>query len=87
MTTIKNEHIVWAYGELSQGKPGDVVVICGLTEQGLQYLKNSPGMTLTIDPPGDGFRNIKQIIVFHEKDKATLKERIRQGGAVVSEVN
>lgn len=87
MATIKNEHIVWAYGELEAGKPGDVVVICGLTEQGLQYLRNSPGMTLTIDPPGDGFTNIKQIVVFHEKDKATLKQRLRESGMLVSEVN
>lgn len=87
MATIKNEHIVWAYGELDAEKPGDVVVFCGLTEQGLQYLKNSPGMTLTIDPPGDGFRNIKKIVVFHEKDKATLKERFRESGVMVSEVN
>ena len=86
MTTIKNEHIVWAYGELTD-QPGVVVVICGLTDDGLKYLRNSPGMTLTIDPPGDGFRNIKQIVVFHEKDKAMLKQRLRESGVLVSEVN
>lgn len=86
MATIKNEHIVWAYGELTE-EPGRVVVICGLTDDGLKYLRNSPGMTLTIDPPGDGFRNIKQIVVFHEKDKATLKQRLRESGLLVSEVN
>lgn len=87
MASIKNEHIIWAYGEVADGRPGEVVVVCGLTEQGLQYLRNSPGMTLTIDPPGDGFRNIKQIVVFHEKDKATLKQRLRESGVQVSEVN
>lgn len=86
MATIKNEHIVWAYGELTD-QPGVVVVICGLTDDGLKYLRNSPGMTLTIDPPGDGFRNIKQIVVFHEKDKAMLKQRLRESGVLVSEVN
>lgn len=84
MASIKNEHIVWAYGELTTGGQ---VVICGLTEQGLNYLKDRPGMTLLINPPGTGFPNVKQIIVFHEKDKATLKERIRQSGIPVSEVN
>ena len=86
MTTIKNEHIVWAYGELTD-QPGVVVVICGLTDDGLKYLRNSPGMTLTIDPPGDGFKDIKQIVIFHEKDKATLKARLRESGVAVSEVN
>lgn len=87
MASIKNKHIVWAVGELNAGKPGEVVIVCGLTEQGLQYLRNSPGMTLTIDPPGDGFRDVKQIVVFHEKNKATLKQRLRESGVQVSEVN
>lgn len=84
--SMKNEHIVWAYGDVTD-EPGKVVVVAGLTEQGLQYLKNSPGMTLVINPPGDGFKDVKQIVVFHEKDKATLKQRFREAGVQVSEVN
>jgi hypothetical protein len=85
MTTIKNEHIVWAYAEREDGK-GQVVIV-GLTEQGLKYLRNTPGQTLLVNPPGNGFANVTQIVVFHEKDKATLKQRLRQAGMPVSEVN
>ena len=85
MTTIKNEHIVWAYAERDDGK--GQVVVCGLTDQGLEYLKDTPGQTLVIDPPGNGFANVTQIVVFAEKDKATLKERFRQSGKLISEVN
>ena len=85
MRKIKNEHIVWAYAEREDGK-GQYVLV-GLTEQGLQYLRNTPGQTLLVNPPGDGFSNVTQIAIFHEKDKATLKERLRQAGSLVSEVN
>lgn len=84
MTTIKNEHLIWACAEREDGK--GTVVFIGLTAQGLQYLKNTPGQTLLANPPGSGFTNVTQIAVFHEKDKATLKERFRQSGVPVSEV-
>lgn len=86
MATIKNEHIVWAYGEITD-KPGQVVVIVGLTDQGLKYIRNTPGQTLLVNPPGDGFANVNQIVVFYERDKATLKETLRKAGVTVSEVN
>ena len=85
MASIKNEHIVWAYAERADGN--GQVVLCGLTDQGLQYLKNSPGQTLLVNPPANGFSNVTQIAIFAEKDKATLKERLRQAGTIVSEVN
>jgi hypothetical protein len=85
MSTLKNEHLVWAYAERADGT-GQVVVI-GLTEQGLKYLRNTPGQTLLCNPPGTGFANVTQIVVFHEKDKATLKKRFREAGVEVSEVN
>ena len=83
--STKNEHIVWGYGEREDGK-GQVVLV-GLTDQGLQYLKSNPGQTLLIDPPGGGFANVTQIVVYAEKNKATLKETLRRGGVPVSEVN
>lgn len=83
--SIKNEHIVWAYADRKDGD-GQVVIV-GLTEQGLKYLKNTPGQTLLVNPPVSGFANVTQIVVFHEKDKATLKERFRQAGTLISEVN
>lgn len=85
MTSIPNEHIVWAYAEREDGK-GQVVIV-GLTDQGLAYLKNAPGQTLLVNPPGNGFANVTQIVVFAEKDKATLKQRFRESGVLVSEVN
>ena len=85
LPSIKNEHLIWAYAEREDGV-GQVVII-GLTEQGLAYLRNSPGQTLLVNPPGTGFANVTQIAIFHEKDKATLKERFRQAGVLVSEVN
>lgn len=83
--TIKNEHIVWAYAEREDGQ--GQVVICGLTDHGLQYLRDSPGQSLLVNPPGNGFANVTQIAIFHEKDKATLKQRFREAGKIVSEVN
>lgn len=85
MATIKNEHIIWAYAEREDGN-GQFVVV-GLTEQGLKYLRNTPGQTLLVNPPGKGFSNVTQIVIFHEKDKATLKQRFRESGIQVSEVN
>jgi len=85
MSTIKNEHLVWGYADRADGD-GKVVII-GLTEQGLKYLQATPGMTLLVNPPPSGFAHVTQIVVFHEKNKATLKERFRQTGLVVSEVN
>lgn len=84
MASIKNEHIVWGYAPTEGG--GHVVLI-GLTEVGLDYLRTQPGQTLLANPPGRGFANVTQVVVFHEKDKATLKERFRQAGMPVSEVN
>ncbi len=88
MATIKNEHIVWAYADLEDGS--GKYVILGLTDQGIAYLKAGEGRekkTLLANPPGDGFMNVKQIVIFHEKDKATLKERFREADVIVSEVN
>lgn len=88
MSSIKNEHIVWAYADQRDG--AGKVVILGLTDEGIAYLKAGDGAdkkTLLANPPGSGFANVTQIVVFHEKDKATLKERFRQAGVAVSEVN
>jgi hypothetical protein len=88
MSTMKNEHLVWAYAEREDGA-GQVVII-GLTDEGLDFLRAGVGSakkTLLVNPPGKGFSNVTQIVFFHEKDKATLKQRLRESGHVVSEVN
>jgi hypothetical protein len=82
---MKNEHLVWAYGERKDGA-GQFVII-GLTDAGLSYLREHPGQTLLTNPPGQGFTNVTQIALFHETDKATLKQRLREAGVVVSEVH
>lgn len=80
--------IVWAYGEREDGH-GQVLII-GLTDAGLELLKAGTGTdkkTLYVQPPGRGFVNVTNVIIFHEKDKATLKQRLREAGLAVSEVN
>lgn len=84
---MKNEHLVWAYGELDNGA-GQVVII-GITDDGLSFLRAGSGMekkTLVVNPPDRGFENVTQIVIFHEKDKATLKQRLREAGVVVTEI-
>lgn len=85
---MKNEHIIWAYAERTDGA-GQVLII-GVTDLGLAHLKAGEGaskQTLVIHPPGKGFANVTQVVVFHEKDKAALKAKLRESGMVVSEVN
>lgn len=82
---MKNEHIVWAYADAADGK--GKVVILGITDAGLDFLKATPKKTLLANPPGHGFDNVTQIVVFHEKDKATLKQRLAEAGTLVSEVH
>lgn len=80
----KNEHIVWAYGDKDDGT-GQVLIL-GLTDVGIDYLKGEQ-KTLVVNPPGKGFANVAQIVVFYEKDKASLKEKFRQAGVQVLEAN
>jgi hypothetical protein len=85
---MKNEHIVWAYADRTDGA-GQVLVI-GLTDEGLEFLRAGVGTekkTLLVNPPGKGFANVTQVVVFHEKDKATLKARFHQAGVLVSEAH
>ena len=85
MATIKNEHIVWAYAEREDGK-GQVVIV-GLTPTGIGHMDSAPGESLVINPPGHGFANVTQIIVFTAASKAELKHIIRSACVTVSEVN
>lgn len=88
MASIKNEHIVWAYGERDDGT-GQVLIL-GVTDTGLAYLKAGEGAekkSFVVNPPGRGFANVTQVILFHERDKATLRRRLHESGFIVSEVN
>jgi hypothetical protein len=85
---VKNEHIVWAYCDLDDGT-GKVVII-GLTDAGIALLQSGTATdkkTLLANPPRAGFANVKQIVIFHEKDKETLKQRLRESGQLISEVH
>ena len=82
---MKNEHIVWAYADRTDGA-GQVLIV-GLTPTGIDYMKSKDGQSLVINPPGRGFSNITQVLVFMEKDKAAIKARLQQAGVIVSEVN
>ena len=82
---MKNEHIVWAYGKDGDGRE---VVMVGLTDTGLTYLRTSPGMTLLVQPPaGIRFADVSHVIVFHEKTKDAIKALLRQSGMVISEAH
>lgn len=81
----KNEHVVWAYGDDAEGRR---VVIFGITDIGLEYLKSEPGMTLFAAPPANvKWVDVSNVIVFAAKDKAAIKALLRQTGMVISEVN
>ena len=85
---MKNEHIVWAYAERTDGS-GQVLIV-GLTDVGLDYLRAGVGTekkTLVINPPGNGFANVTQVVVFNEKDKATLKQRLHEASILTSEAH
>lgn len=82
---VKNEHIVWAYGQDGAGRQ---VVMIGLTNTGLDYLRTSPGMTLLAQPPpGITFADVSHVIVFHEQTKDAIKALLRQSGMVISEAH
>jgi hypothetical protein len=82
---MKNEHIVWAYAERDDGN-GQVLIV-GLTPTGIDYMRKEYGQSLVINPPGRGFSNVTQVLVFLEKDKASLKATLAKAGVLVSEVN
>jgi len=80
---MKNEHLVWAYGQDNDGRQ---VVLMGVTATGLEYLRASPGMTLTAQPPdGMTFADVSHVLVFHAATKDAIKALIRQSGMVISE--
>lgn len=81
----KNEHIVWAYAEREDGE-GQVVIV-GLTDTGIRHMKSRHGETLIITPPGRGFVNVTQIVVFAVASKDELKTLLKASGVPVSEVN
>jgi len=79
---MTNEHIVWAYADRQDGA-GQVVIV-GLTDKGIEHMKGAPGESLVINPPGRGFSNVTQVIVFTAASKDELKGILRESGMVVS---
>jgi hypothetical protein len=83
--SAKNEHIVWCYGKDGDGRE---VVIIGLTDTGLEYLRARPGMSLLAEPPaGMKFADVSHVVVFHEKTKDAIKAVLRESGMVISEAH
>jgi hypothetical protein len=76
----KNEHIVYAYGEKNDA-PGEHVLLVGVTEIGLATLRERRTLTIAFPHPIP----ITDVIVYHEKDKSTLKAVLRESGVPVSE--
>jgi hypothetical protein len=85
VSTMKNEHVIWAYAEREDGA-GQVVIV-GLTDKGVEHLGSRPGETLVINPPGRGFANVTQIVVFQAESKQALKDLLRASGVPVSEAH
>lgn len=85
MTTIKNEHIVLAYAERDDGA-GQVLIV-GVTATGIEYMRASQGQSLVINPPGRGFANVTQVLVYTAASKQELKDILRGAGIPVSEAN
>jgi hypothetical protein len=79
---MKNEHIIFAYGE-KKDAPGHYALLIGITEQGLATLRDKRTLTIAWPSPVP----ITDVAVYHEKDKATLKTRLRESGVPTSEVN
>lgn len=80
MAHIKNEYFIYAYGERGD-KPGEYVLILGLTDAGIDdYLRKK--LTLVLDLPRLYFTHV---VIYNEKDKASLKALLNQMGVPVSE--
>lgn len=80
---MKNEHIVYAYAP--NAEKGGYVLIIGLTPAGCDYLKDRPGMTLTVTDKR--FTEITDVVVFGAESKQAIKDILVKAGNVVSEVN
>jgi hypothetical protein len=83
MTQVKNEYIVYAYAPNAE-KGGNVLIV-GLTPAGCDYLKDNPGMTLTVTQKQ--FTEITDVVVFAAESKQAIKDILAKAGTIVSEVH
>ena len=75
---MKSEHIIWAYAD---HKDGGKVLLIGLTDLGIDFMRREK-KTLLANPPENLFQHVRQVVVFHEKDKATMKRMLKGAGIV-----
>lgn len=75
MTEIKNEHFMYAYCPLIEG--GNLLIL-GITDKGVEYLKETEGNFLTMEPPDPTYCNVKKSIVVYGKDKEALHKLFEQ---------
>lgn len=80
---MKNEHIVYAYAP--NAEKGGYVLIIGLTPAGCDYLKENPGMTLTVTEKR--FTELTDVVVFGAESKQAIKTILAKAGHIVSEVH
>lgn len=81
---MKNEHLVWAYSELP-GQPGRVAIFIGLTDAGLEYMREKPGWALQCNPPeGMRFPDVATVQVFSMPTKGGIHGLFQQAGMVVA---
>lgn len=91
MTTVKNEHIVYAYAPLLEGD--GCLLLVGITDVGWDFLKRESGNFLKVTPP-DGrqeFTSVTQTWIVRGKDKqdihAMLKTVADQKGIALTWAN
>jgi len=78
-TPIKNEHIIWGYGQTRDGK---TLMLVGISHKGLDYLR--PGLhTLTITPP-EGL-TFDQIVFYSAPTKDDMKLVLKSSGIAFDE--
>ena len=74
-TQIKNEHIIYGYGQTRDGK---TILLVGLSHKGLDYLRDGQ-KTLTITPPKD-FPIIHQVVFYSAPTKDDMKRVLAVSG-------
>lgn len=72
--TVKNQHIVYAYARLLNGR---CLLLVGITDYGWEYLKKEPGNFLTVTPPpGKEFADVVETWIVRGKDKKEIRDMV-----------
>lgn len=73
MSSIKNEHIVYAYAPLISGSN---LLLVGITDIGWEYLGEESGNFLKASSPTLEFKDVKEVWIVRAKDKREIREML-----------